>query len=100
MSWGAGSSFFSVMVTEDLRTRWLTGDASLVGRIKRTKLPADTCHMTAKPEPSPKPMRWNIEAPDEAAAIEKRAAEFNVVANRLMAIRDDRREVTGCDKIK
>jgi hypothetical protein len=29
----------------------------------------------------------NVEAPDEAAAIEKAAAEFRVSANRLMAIR-------------
>jgi hypothetical protein len=28
-----------------------------------------------------------VEAPDEATAIEKAAAEFNVPANRLMAIR-------------
>jgi hypothetical protein len=28
-----------------------------------------------------------VEAPDEAAAIEKGAAEFKVPANRLMAIR-------------
>jgi hypothetical protein len=56
--------------------------------------------MAKKPEPSPKPMRWNIyklaakavwlggvEAPDEAAAIEKGAAEFKVAANRLMALK-------------
>jgi hypothetical protein len=49
------------------------------------------------PEP---PIRWNvykiaskavwldeIEAPDEAAAMEKAAAEFKVPDNRLMAIR-------------
>jgi hypothetical protein len=29
----------------------------------------------------------NVEAPGEAAAIEKSAAEFRVAANRLMAIR-------------
>jgi hypothetical protein len=29
----------------------------------------------------------NVEAPDEATAIEKGAAEFNVPANRLMAVR-------------
>jgi hypothetical protein len=56
--------------------------------------------MAKKPEPPPQPMRWgiyklvskavwlgNVEAPDEAAAIEKGAAEFKVPANRLMAIR-------------
>jgi hypothetical protein len=55
--------------------------------------------MAKKPEP-PKPTRWTIykiaakavwlgavEAPDEAAAIEKGAADFKVPANRLMAIR-------------
>jgi hypothetical protein len=53
--------------------------------------------MAKKPEP---PTKWTVyklaakgvrlgivEAPDEAAAIEKAAAEFNVPANRLMAIR-------------
>jgi hypothetical protein len=55
--------------------------------------------MAKKPEP-PKPTSWTIyklaaktvrlgavEAPDEAAAIEKTAAEFRVPANRLTAIR-------------
>jgi hypothetical protein len=55
--------------------------------------------MAKKPEP-PKPIRWgsyklaakavwlgNVEAPHEAAAIEKGAAEFKVPAKRLMAIR-------------
>jgi hypothetical protein len=55
--------------------------------------------MAKKPKPS-KPIRWgiyklaakavwlgNVEAPDEAAAIEKGAAEFKVPANRLAAIR-------------
>jgi hypothetical protein len=55
--------------------------------------------MAKKPEP-PRPIRWgvckiaskavwlgNVEAPDEAAAIEKGAAEFKVPANRLMAVR-------------
>jgi hypothetical protein len=55
--------------------------------------------MAKKPEPL-KPMTWTIyklaakaerlgtvEAPDEATAIEKAAAEFKVPANRLMAIR-------------
>jgi hypothetical protein len=55
--------------------------------------------MAKKPEPS-KPIVWNvfkiaakavflgvIEAPDEATAIEKGAAEFKVAANRLMALR-------------
>jgi hypothetical protein len=58
-----------------------------------------TAGMPKKPEP-PKPIRWNIykiaanvvrlgtvEAPDAATAIEKGAAEFQVPANRLMAIR-------------
>jgi hypothetical protein len=53
----------------------------------------------AKLEP-PEPIRWNvnkiaskavwlgtIEAADEAAAIEKGAAEFKVAAKRLMALR-------------
>jgi hypothetical protein len=48
----------------------------------------------------PKPIIWNVykiaskavwlgavEATDETAAMEKAAAEFNVPANRLMAIR-------------
>jgi hypothetical protein len=56
--------------------------------------------MAKKPEPPPKPIRWaiykiaakavwlgTVEAPDEAAAIEKSAAEFKVPANRLVAIR-------------
>jgi hypothetical protein len=51
------------------------------------------------PEP-PKPLVWNVykfaskavwlgevEAPDEAAAMEKGAVEFKVPAKRLMAIR-------------
>jgi hypothetical protein len=55
--------------------------------------------MAKKPE-QPKPVRWgiyklaakavwlgNVEAPDEASAIEKGAAEFKVGANRLMAVR-------------
>jgi hypothetical protein len=55
--------------------------------------------MAKKPEPPPKPIAWgiyklapkavwlgNVEAPDEASAIEKGAAEFKVGANRLMAI--------------
>jgi hypothetical protein len=55
--------------------------------------------MVKKPEP-PKPTSWTIykiaarqerlgivEAPDEAAAIERGAAEFKVAANRLMAVR-------------
>jgi hypothetical protein len=55
--------------------------------------------MAKKPEP-PKPINWtvykianklvwlgDVEAPDEAAALEKAAAEFKVPANRLMTIR-------------
>jgi hypothetical protein len=55
--------------------------------------------MARNPEP-PKPATWNIytfaskavwlgivEAPDEATALEKAAAEFKVPAERLMAIR-------------
>jgi hypothetical protein len=55
--------------------------------------------MAKKPEP-PKPISWNVykiaskavglgevEAPDEATAMEKATAEFRVSANRLMAIR-------------
>jgi hypothetical protein len=55
--------------------------------------------MAKKPEP-PKPTTWSIyklaakavrlgavEAPDEATAIEKAAAEFKVPAKRLMAVR-------------
>jgi hypothetical protein len=55
--------------------------------------------MAKKPEP-PKATTWTVyklaakaerlgtvEAPDEATAIEKGAAEFKVPANRLMAIR-------------
>jgi membrane-bound lytic murein transglycosylase B len=61
--------------------------------------PPDTAGMAKRPEP-PKPTSWTIyklaakavrlgqvEAPDEAAAIEKAAAEFKVPANRLMATR-------------
>jgi hypothetical protein len=66
-------------------------------RIERTHLAADTCSMAKKPEP-PKPIPWgiykiaakavwlgNVEAPDEATAIQKGAAELK--ANRLMATR-------------
>jgi hypothetical protein len=55
--------------------------------------------MAKKPEP-PKPISWTIykiaakavrlgavEAPDETTAIEKAAADFQVPANRLMAVR-------------
>jgi hypothetical protein len=55
--------------------------------------------MAKKPEP-PQPIRWSIykiaakqtwvgevEAADEAAAIEKAAAEYKVPASKLMAIR-------------
>jgi hypothetical protein len=55
--------------------------------------------MAKKPEP-PKAIVWkvykiaskavwlgDVEAPDEAAAMEKAAEEFKVPANRLMAIR-------------
>jgi hypothetical protein len=58
--------------------------------------------MVKKPEP-PKPTSWTIykiaarqerlgivEAPDEAAAIERGAAEFKVAANRLLAVRRGR----------
>jgi hypothetical protein len=68
-------------------------------RIEGTCPAVDTCRMAKKPEPS-KPINWNVykiaskavwlgevEAPDEAAAMEKAAAEFKVPANRLMAIR-------------
>jgi hypothetical protein len=58
-------------------------------------LVVDTAGMARKPE-SLKPINrkiykivWlgDVEAPDEAAATEKAAAEFKVPANRLMAIR-------------
>jgi hypothetical protein len=62
-------------------------------------LPSDTAAIAKKTDPS-KPTTWTIykiaakavrlgtvEAPDEAAAIEKGTAEFKVPANRLMAIR-------------
>jgi hypothetical protein len=55
--------------------------------------------MAKKTEP-PKPIRWavykiaakaawlgEVEAPDQAAAIEKGAAEFKAPATRLMALR-------------
>jgi hypothetical protein len=55
--------------------------------------------MVKKPEP-PKPTSWkvykianklvwlgDVEAPDQAAAVEKAAEEFRVPANRMMAIR-------------
>jgi hypothetical protein len=66
---------------------------------ERSQLPADNAGMVKKPEP-PKRTTWNIykfaskavwlgviEAPDEATAMEKAAAEFKVSAKRLMAIR-------------
>jgi hypothetical protein len=57
--------------------------------------------MAKKPVPEPpKPIRWSVykiaskavwlgdvEAQDEAAAMEKAAAEFKVPINRLMALR-------------
>jgi len=56
--------------------------------------------LAKKPEPPPPPIIWNVyklaskavhlgavDAPDEAAAMEKAAAEFGVAAKRLMAIR-------------
>ena len=70
-----------------------------VSRIEGTSRPADTAGMARKPEPQ-KPIRRSIykiaakavplgtvEAPDEATAMEKGAAEFRVPATRLMAIR-------------
>jgi hypothetical protein len=61
--------------------------------------PPDTAGMAKKPEPPP-PLIWkvykiaskavwlvDVEAPDEAAAMEKAAAEFKVNANRLMTLR-------------
>jgi hypothetical protein len=63
-------------------------------------LSADTWCTAKKPTEPPKPLVWNVykiaskavwvgrvEAPDEAAAMEKAAAEFNVAAKRLMALR-------------
>jgi hypothetical protein len=71
-----------------------------VSLIAPTHLAVDTCRMAKKPEPPPKPIRWgiykiaskavwlgNVEATDEAAAIEKGAAEFKVTATRLLAVR-------------
>jgi hypothetical protein len=68
-------------------------------RLKILASRGDTAGMARKPEP-PKPIAWgiykiaakavwlgNVEAPDEATAIDKGAAEFKVAANRLMAIR-------------
>jgi hypothetical protein len=56
--------------------------------------------MAKKPEPQPQPTTWTIykiaakavrlgtvEAPDEAAAMEKGAAEFKVPATRLLVVR-------------
>jgi hypothetical protein len=56
--------------------------------------------MAKKPEPTTKPISWNVykiaskavwlgevEAPDEAAAMEKAAAEFKVPASRLLVVR-------------
>jgi hypothetical protein len=73
--------------------------AGAFSRIEGTYLAVDTCRMVKKPEP-PKPTTWTIykiaakavrlgtvEAPDEAAAMEKAAAEFKVPAKRLMALR-------------
>jgi hypothetical protein len=74
------------------------GSGRRFGRIEPTNLSADTAGMAKKLEPPPKPIRWgvyrraakavwlgNVEAPDEATAIDKGAAEFKVPANRLMA---------------
>jgi hypothetical protein len=71
-------------------------------KLATTRLAADTVTMAKKPEP-PKATTWKIykiaskgawlgevDAPDEAAAIEKAAAEFKAPANRLMAIRAPR----------
>jgi hypothetical protein len=62
--------------------------------------PSRYCGMAKKPPESPKPATWTIykiaakqerlgtvEAPDEASAMEKAAAEFGVLAKRLMAVR-------------
>jgi hypothetical protein len=67
--------------------------------VERNRPTAQTARMAKKPEPT-KPISWNlykiankairlgtIEAPDEATASEKAAAEFKVPAARLMAIR-------------
>jgi hypothetical protein len=67
--------------------------------IEGTYLAVNTCRMAKKPEPS-KPIIWkvykiankavwlgDVEAPDEAAAMEKAAEEFKVPATRLMALR-------------
>jgi hypothetical protein len=71
----------------------------IIGRIEGTYPAVDICRMAKKPE-LPKPISWNVykiaskavwlgevEAPGEAAAIEKAAAEFKVPATKLMAIR-------------
>jgi hypothetical protein len=63
-------------------------------------LAADTCGMAEKPEPPPQLTAWSVykiakkaawlgivEAPDEATAIEKAAAEFKVPTNRLLVVR-------------
>ena len=76
-----------------------TEDRGLQPAIERTDIPADSAGMAKKPEP-PKPTTWTVyklaakavrlgrvEALDEAAAIEKGAAEFKVPGTRLMAIR-------------
>jgi hypothetical protein len=67
--------------------------------VERNQPAIQTAGMAKKQEP-PKPITWDIykiaskgvwlggvDAPDEAAAIEKAAAEFKVPANRLMAVR-------------
>jgi hypothetical protein len=72
---------------------------SVPASIEGTYLAGRYCGMAKKTEP-PKPTTWTIykiaakairlgqvEAPDEATAIEKGAAEFGVPANRLMAVR-------------
>ncbi len=67
--------------------------------VEATYLAADTCRaMAKKPEP-PKPLTWDIfkaaaklrplgtiEAVDEAAAIEKAAEQFKVIASKLIAV--------------
>jgi hypothetical protein len=79
------------------------GDSQQLTRVRtaieRNRFAAQTAGMAKKPQP-PKPICWkvdkiaskavwlgDVEARDEATAMDKASAEFKVPANRLMAIR-------------
>jgi hypothetical protein len=59
----------------------------LISRIEDTYLAVDTCRMASR-ETGTSKAAWldEVEAPHEAAAMNKAAAEFKVLATRLMAL--------------